>query len=336
MLAAATALIASTGAVAVPGGPAQAQTDCVVVDVQTTTFPSGDGGFFLLSIDLTNLCPQPLTAWTVELELPAGAQWTSGWSADWSQSGQVVTATAPAWAPPIAYGQSYSFGALGTYSGEFIEPLSCSVNGSPCDGAAPPSPPPGGLQVTLTAPADGSSVLYPCPVTLTADATAAPGGEVDRVEFYVDGNLVGTQTDAPYEVEVRSLSGASHTAFARVYDTEDPPNSADSDLVRFTLAPPPPALMIIACSPNLEIPAGGDATVEFFLSANAQVPVDLTVTGAGAADVSVDPDSFLLDGAVGQQVVVRAAPGAAPASATITATAPQFLPTRVTVQVTNP
>lgn len=333
MLAATTALVAS--AVAVPAAPAHADTThCVVVDMETNIFPTGhDSGMFLMSITLTNECSQPLNGWTLELELPPGSELSSVWSALASQSGQKIILSNPDWASVIGVNHSYTFGLLGTYTGGFSGPIDCKINGEPCSGA--PSPPPGEWEVTLTAPADGAVLLYPCPVTLTADVTVPAGSEVDRVEFYVDDTLVGTKTEAPYELHVRSLT-STHTAYARVYDTEDPPNSDESDPVTFTMAPPPPALLIVACAHELEVPAGGSASVEFYLSANTQVPAEVTVTGPGAGVVSVEPESFLLDGAAGQEVVVSAAHGAAPTTATLSVTAPPFQPTQVTVQVTNP
>lgn len=335
MLAAATALVAATGTVALPTAPASAQADCLDVDVATTTYPTGrDGGIFLLSISLANLCPSPVSDWTVTLTLPPNAQVTSGWSADWSESGQLIIVRPPRWAPPIIPGQSSSFGAIGTYTGEFTGPVGCEINGSPCDGEPTPSEPP---TVTLTSPADGSNVLYPCPVVLSAEASA-PGGEVDRVEFYVDDTLVGSDDTAPYEIEVPSgqFYYSTHTAFARVYDSADPPRTADSEPAQFLVLVPPPALMIIACDRDIEVPAGGTGKARFHLSANDTVPTTLTVGGPGASAITVEPDSFELDGMAGHEVTITAAPGSAGATATITASAPGYTPTTINVTVTSP
>src|SRR5690606_19407481 len=200
-----------------------------------------------------------------------------------SHSGQNIILSNPDCASDIGVKHSYTIGLLGTYTGGSSGPLACKINVQHCFGDPPP--PPGESEVTLTATDEGAVLLYPCPVTLTADVTVPAGSEVGRVEFYVDDTLVGTKTEAPYELHVRSLT-STHTAYARVYDTEDPPNSDESDPVTFTMAPPPPALLIVACAHELEVPAGGSASVEFYLSANTQVPAEVTVTGPGAGVVS--------------------------------------------------
>ncbi len=335
LLAVATALVVAGAAVAAPAAPAHAQTECLGVDKTISTFPTGhDGGIVLISITLTNGCPHPVTDWTLTLTFPDAIQVTAGWSAEWTQSGASVTAQRPVWGPPLSPGQSYAFGLIGQYADGFQGPVSCTINGSPCDGGSTPGEPP---TVTLTTPIDGATLLYPCPIVLTAEASAL-GGKVDRVEFYVDDVLVGTDDTAPYELETPSSAhfGVNHTAFARVYDRSDPPRSADSETVEFVVAPPPPANMIIACQREVEVPEGGSGTVRFHLSANATVPATLEVTGPGAAGVTVEPEAFDLDGMAGHEVVVRAAPGSAGTTATITASAEGFLPTSVTVTVTSP
>ena len=56
-------------------------------------------------------------------------------------------------------------------------------------------------------------------VSLTADATAGAG--VNRVEFLVDGNLIATDTSAPYSADwnTSTVTDGSHSLTARVVDT---------------------------------------------------------------------------------------------------------------------
>ena len=332
-LAAVAALtLAATGVVAVPAGPAQADPDCLQVSYETTHVwretiggPNGDAGGFLTVVRLTNLCAEPVTGWQLAVELPAGQSLQSGWSAVFGQSGQVLTATNLAWNASIAPGQTVQFGFLGRWVGGYADPLSCTINGSPCDGSAEPNEPP---VVALTAPVDGQGFSV-CPVILTADASD-PDGSVDRVEFYVDGVLVGTDATAPYAIEVSTgLSGSfEHTAFARAVD--DGGAGTDSAEVGFLLLPPPPSVELVACNPPGEIAAGTSAEILYKLTASLAVQVTLTVTGDPG--ISVAPTSFTMS-PPGTRVVVTAAPGSSGSTATITATAEGWSSTTVTVTV---
>jgi len=82
--------------------------------------------------------------------------------------------------------------------------------GAPSD-AVPPT-------VSLTAPAAGATVSGTA-VTLSADA--ADNVAVAKVDFFVDGNLVGTDTSSPYAISWNSTSVAngSHSFTARATDT---------------------------------------------------------------------------------------------------------------------
>ena len=79
------------------------------------------------------------------------------------------------------------------------------------DGVAP--------QVALTAPADGAQVSGN--VTVSADASDDVG--LDRVEFLLDGNLIGSDAVAPYAViwNSASASNGAHSLQARAYDLAD-------------------------------------------------------------------------------------------------------------------
>jgi hypothetical protein len=78
---------------------------------------------------------------------------------------------------------------------------------------------------TLTGPAAGS-VLQGI-VTLSADASDNQN-EVARVEFYVDGALLGASTTAPHTLawDTRPLLNGSHTLMARAYDTSGNPGTS--------------------------------------------------------------------------------------------------------------
>lgn len=79
--------------------------------------------------------------------------------------------------------------------------------------------------VALTAPADGAIVSGLVP--LTANASDASG--IARVEFLVDGTVIGSDTSAPYAItwDSRSLPNGARTLRARAVDANG--NSALSD-----------------------------------------------------------------------------------------------------------
>jgi hypothetical protein len=97
-----------------------------------------------------------------------------------------------------------------------------SVNGNQMflfDFTGPGAPPPdtSAPTVALTAPASGASVSGN--VNLTATASDAGSG-VARVEFLVDGAVVGTDTTSPYTVtwNAESVTLGTHSVVARAVD----------------------------------------------------------------------------------------------------------------------
>jgi hypothetical protein len=90
-----------------------------------------------------------------------------------------------------------------------------------------------GLNVTLTAPADGTSYNTPQTVTLQASASNSVG--VTKVEFYDGGTLRGSDPIAPYTFDW-VISGAdygAHAWSARVYDAAG--NNQGSPVINLTV-----------------------------------------------------------------------------------------------------
>ena len=110
------------------------------------------------------------------------------------------------WGPSLAIGllAMSGCGGGGGYGGDDNPP------------SPPPPPPPAAPTVSMTAPTGGSVNRT---VTITADATAGAG--VNRVEFLVDGNLLATDTSAPYSADwnTSTVADGSHSLTARVVDT---------------------------------------------------------------------------------------------------------------------
>lgn len=307
-------ILAATGATAI-SGPAHAQADCLTVESQFATWAvSPDSGGFHGNITITNTCATAIPGWTLVLTSPPGHTFQQGWNANWTVAGSTLTATPRAWSVPVRANASIVIGYLGTWTGSPQEPA-CTINGQPCD--EPPGPAP---EVVLTSPTEGSFQPSVCAARLTAEASAGTG-TIDRVEFYVNSQLVGSDDSAPYGVDVPAshpaLSGVAqrHTAFARVVTTS-PVTAADSQTVTFGRAPPPPALMVIACPSRVELAEGATTSITFVTVCSGTPGLNLTVTGD--AGVSIDPTSSP-PGSREHRVTVTAAAGSAGAVARIDA-----------------
>lgn len=88
----------------------------------------------------------------------------------------------------------------------------------------------GGTPPTVSASESGTSG------TISLAATASDNVGVSRVEFYVDGVLVGTDTTAAYSLSLNSttLANGSHSLTAKAFDAAG--NSATSTAVAFTVS----------------------------------------------------------------------------------------------------
>ncbi|HEX6194592.1 MAG TPA: glycoside hydrolase family 6 protein [Jiangellaceae bacterium] len=315
-------LLAAAGLAAATAVPAHAAPGC---DVQFSAGEWNDGaGGFTGSVILTNT-GDPISGWTLEFDLPGSASLTHGWSADWSQSGQTLTATNLDWNGNLGTGDSTTIGFNGTgYAGD---PATFFVNGVECGGDPGVAPP----DVSLTSPASGQEFLAGSPVTLAADASSSIG--IERVDFFVDGQPVGSDSAAPYEVTVNDLALGGHTATAEAYDTAsgEEQQSTVSDPVSFSVAeevlPPDPELAVSPSS--LSVVEGESGTLTFSLTEPPAEPV--TVTLATTANVSVSPTTFQLD--TGTQDV--AVTGLSVGSGSVTASAPGLDDLVVAVNVTD-
>src|SRR5579863_1401229 len=91
-------------------------------------------------------------------------------------------------------------------------------SGITCGGAYAPCPAP---TVSLTAPASGATVSGTVALTATATAATMDGVMVTRVDFFVDGTMVGTANASPYTANWDStkVADGSHSVTAKVTDS---------------------------------------------------------------------------------------------------------------------
>jgi len=121
--------------------------------------------------------------------------------------------------------------------------------------------------VTITKPSDGETVSGT--VTIQAEATdrgikgKAPSG-IQKVEFYIDGALVGADTTSPYTYSWNTDSlqyGSTHTIQAKAYDNTG--RSGESSIVTVIIGDVlPPAVTITNPQDGAIVPGSAIITIE--------------------------------------------------------------------------
>ncbi|TQV81106.1 glycoside hydrolase [Aliikangiella coralliicola] len=107
-------------------------------------------------------------------------------------------------------------------------------------------------EISLTAPSDNASYTTGDNVSITANASDSDG-TIDKVEFYVDGNLTATDSTQPYSTNWTAVSG-DHTIYAIAYDNLQANTSSTRVNVSVSDAPNIP--------PNVSVSQPGSGTVE--------------------------------------------------------------------------
>ncbi|MEO6212250.1 MAG: choice-of-anchor B family protein [Vicinamibacterales bacterium] len=95
--------------------------------------------------------------------------------------------------------------------------------------------------VSLTSPAAGATYTAPASIGLAASASDGDGS-IDRVEFYANGSLVGTDTTAPYQVTWSGVGAGSYSLTARAVDNVG--GTTQSSPVSVTVNSPPSTMHV--------------------------------------------------------------------------------------------
>ncbi|KFU78615.1 Glycosyl hydrolases family 18 [Amycolatopsis lurida] len=111
---------------------------------------------------ISNNSGSSLPTWTVEFDLPAGHSIASLWDGSYSVSGQHVTVK-NTWNGNLSNGGSTSFGFNVKYSGGYVAPANCKINGGSCDpgGGGPTTTPTTPTSTTTTSPTTTTSTPPP-------------------------------------------------------------------------------------------------------------------------------------------------------------------------------
>ncbi|MFB9238825.1 glycoside hydrolase family 48 protein, partial [Plantactinospora siamensis] len=276
------AAVLATAGLTVPATPAMAAASC---DVAYTT--NDWTGGFTASVTLTNL-GDPINGWTLKFAFPNSSQKVSnGWSANWSQSGNQVTATSMSWNGSLGTGASTNIGFNGTFSGSNPKPTSFSINGVTCGGQSSNQAP----TVALSVPAGPFTAPADVPLTATA---SDPDGSISKVEFYRNGLLVNTDTTAPYSYTLTGLPAGDYTVQAKAYDNGTPALTATAEKSFTVGAATGPA--IVANPTALSVPEGGSTSLTYKLNSapSSNVTVGLALSGSSAAKFSTSATSVTL------------------------------------------
>src|SRR6266566_983233 len=176
---------AATGQAA---APAAASSVCQV----TYTVNSDWGAGFSIAINITNNGPA-ITSWTLGYAYTGNQKIASGWSGNWSQSGENITVTNASWNGSLATGGSAQIGANFSYTGTNTAPAAFTLNGNTCNGTGGGG---GTPTVSITSPANGATFTAPASIPITASASES-GGSISKVEFFNGATLLGTATSSP-------------------------------------------------------------------------------------------------------------------------------------------
>jgi endoglucanase len=335
----ATLVVASAGA-----SGAYAQTAGCQVTYTAPTWVGGNG--FGASIDIRNTGPT-INGWNLVFNFPNGQRIQNGWPVTFTQpagsSTVTVSSNAP-WNATLATNTTFNVAFNGTFSGSNNPPTSFTLNGVACNGGGNQNTAP---TVSITSPTAGQSFAAGT-TSVPLAATASDNGAVVRVEFRVDGNLVNTDTAAPYAFTATGLTAGSHSVTATAVDNGSPALSTTSTAVNFTIASTgntAPTVSLTAPTSGQSFPAG---TTSVNLAATAAdsggavVRVEFRVDGTLVNSDTTSPYAFTATGlaAGSHTVTATAVDNGSPALSTTTAAVPFTIAstgnTAPTVTLTSP
>ncbi|HEY0683995.1 MAG TPA: cellulase family glycosylhydrolase [Steroidobacter sp.] len=300
---------------------------------QVTYTKSWEGGNgFGANIAIMNTGPAITNGWTLTFTFTNGERVQNGWPVTFSQpagSAQVTVSSNASWNQSIGSGATFTAGFNGTFTSTVGTPTGFTLNGTACTGGGTGNTPP---TISLSSPTSGQTFPAGSAVTLAATASD-PGGAVSRVEFRVDGSLVGTDTSSPYSFNATGLANGSHTAQATAFDNGTPSLSTATAAVPFTIGGTS-TLSITATPTSLQLPGGTTGTSSIRLGASPASPVTVTITRTGSTAITHSPTSVTLNSSnwnTGVNVTFTAAAGTATATSTFTAAATGYTSATITV-----
>lgn len=125
--------------------------------------------------------------------------------------------------------------------------------------------------ITLSAPPNNAKYLAPATITVSATATAPEvNGSVSKVDFYANGNLIGTDTTSPFSISWAGAPAGSYTLTAIAADQLGASTTSAARTVVIVDSDAPPSV-------SLSAPASGSVYVD---------PASITVSATAASQES--------------------------------------------------
>ncbi|MET8365649.1 glycosyl hydrolase family 18 protein [Micromonospora sp. NPDC005194] len=170
----------------------------------TTTFAKAQdwGTGHETKVTVTNGSSATVATWRIEFDLPSGTTISSAWDADVTSSGNHYVAVKKSWAGSLAPGASFSWGYNGT--GAYKAPLNCTVNGAPCGGGTPTTPPTTTAPPTTAPPTTAPPTTAP-PTTAPPTTTPPNTGGKKVVGYFAEWGVYGRN----YHVKNIQTSGSA-------------------------------------------------------------------------------------------------------------------------------
>jgi aryl-phospho-beta-D-glucosidase BglC (GH1 family) len=313
-----------------------APTACTVT-YEAPTWSGGNG--FGAAITITNTGPS-ITNWSLVFTYANGQRISNLWPVSFTQpagSGVVTISSNAARNATLATNAPFQVGFNATHTGVNTAPTTFTLNGTVCNGGGGPGPnqPP---TATVTSPTNGQT--FPAGTTtvnLAATASDPAPGSVSRVEFRVDGTLVGTDTTSPYTATATNLAAGSHTVVATAFDNANPALSGASPSVTFTIGTAAQSVVAVPTTLNLAGGTSGTSSIRLSAAPAAGTTVTVTITRAGSTVIAFTPATVTLTTAnwnTGVNVTFTAAAGTTAATSTFTAAATGRTSATITVNRT--
>ena len=152
--------------------------------------------------------------------------------------------------------------------------------------------------VALTAPASGSTFTLPVSISVSANASES-GGAIAKVEFYANGNLIGSKTSAPFSIAWSNPSAGGYSLFAKA--TDNAGMVATSAFVPVTVLPPSPTVGLTAPLDGARFASGqsialvAQATTPGTTISKVDFECDGSVIGTIAPSGSVSSGTYTLN-----------------------------------------
>ncbi|WP_344630874.1 glycoside hydrolase family 48 protein [Streptomyces glaucosporus] len=321
LLAAAAVVSLPLGMTSALQGTAQAAAVQCSVDYGKNDWGSG----FTASVTITNRGSEAIDNWTLTYDYTGNQKLLQGWNGQWSQSGRTITVKNLSYNTRIAAGAAVTAGANFSYSGTNADPTSFSVNGTRCNGAA------AAPTATLTSPAPGAVFSEGATVPLAATARAEePGATIEKVEFYSDTELLGTDTTAPYAFDWKNVAEGNYSLYAVAHDSNGMSSESTPVGIQVTSGP---ALVVSPAQLGIRQGETGEFSVRLSKQPSSTVTATVRRTD-GNSGLSVRSGAQLTftpsDWNTPQTVTIAAADSGSGA-ATFTVSAPGHKDAQVTV-----